>query len=46
MLKTADPDMEVVVTDELGSYNNEYYKYPIDKKDIDVSFGKFSIGVS
>lgn len=45
MLKTVDPDMEVVVTDESGSYNNEYYEYSIDKKDIDISFGKFSIGV-
>ena len=44
-LKTVDPDMEVVVLDESGSYNNEYYEYPIDEKDIDLSFGKFSIGV-
>ncbi len=46
MLKTVDPDMEVVIeAPDSGYYTSEYYEYPIDKEEIDISFGKFSIGV-
>lgn len=46
MLKTVDPDMEiVVVAPDSGYYTDEYYEYQIDKEGIDISFGKFSIGV-
>lgn len=46
ILQTADPDMEVVVeAPDSGYYTDEYYEYRIDEKDIDISFGKFSIGV-
>lgn len=45
-LKTADPDMEVVI-EAPGSdyYAVEYYEYGIDETEIDTNFGKFSIGV-
>lgn len=46
MLKTVDTDMEVIVcAPDSGYYTDEYYEYGIDEKDIDISFGKFSIGV-
>ena len=46
ILQTADPDMEVVVeAPDSGYYTAEYYEYPIDKEGIEISFGKFSIGV-
>ena len=46
ILHTADPDMEVVVeAPDSGYYTDEYYEYGIDEKDIDISFGKVSIGV-
>lgn len=46
LLKTVDPDMEVVIeAPDSGYYNPEYYEYPIDKEAIDISFGKMSIGV-
>lgn len=46
ILKDADPDMEVVIeAPDSGYYTNEYYEYPIDKEEIDISFGKFSIGI-
>lgn len=46
LLKTVDPDMEVVI-EAPGSdyYNTEYYEYPIDKEAIEISFGQLSIGV-
>lgn len=46
ILQTADPDMEVVIeAPDSGYYTAEYYEYGIDEKDIDISFGKLSIGV-
>ena len=46
ILKTVEPDMEVVVVaPDSGYYTDEYYEYQIDKEEIDISFGKFSIGV-
>ena len=46
MLKKVDPDTEVTVcAPDSGYYTSEYYEYPIDKKDIDISFGKFTICV-
>ena len=45
-LKAVDPDMEVVIeAPDSGYYTDEYYEYSFDEKDIDVSFGKFTIGV-
>jgi hypothetical protein len=46
LLKTVDPDMEVVIeAPDSGYYTAEYYEYPIDKEAIEISFGKISIGV-
>lgn len=46
MLKTVDPDTEVVVVaPDSGYWADEYHEYPINKEDIDTNFGKFSIGV-
>lgn len=46
ILSKQDPDMGVVIeAPDSGYYTDEYYEYGIDEKDIDVSFGKFSIGV-
>ena len=46
ILSKQDPDMEVVIeAPDSGYYTAEYYEYPIDKEGIDISFGKFSIGV-
>lgn len=45
-LKMVDPDMEVVVeAPDSGYYTDEYYEYGIAEEDVDVCFGKFSIGV-
>ena len=46
MLKKVDPDTEVTVcAPDSAYYTSEYYEYPIDKKDIDISFGKLTICV-
>ena len=46
VLKTVDPDMEVVVeAPDSGYYTDEYYEYGFTEKDIDTNFGKFAIGV-
>lgn len=46
LLKTVDPDMEVVIeAPDSCYYTAEYYEYPIDKEAIDIGFGKLSIGV-
>lgn len=46
MLKTVDPNMEVVVeAPDSGYYTAEYYEFAVNKEDIDTNFGKFSIGV-
>ena len=46
MLKTVDPDTEVTVcAQDSDYYAFEYYEHPVDKKEIDISFGKFTICV-
>jgi hypothetical protein len=46
LLKTVDPDTEVVIAaPDSGYYTDEYYEYPIDKDVIEISFDKLTIGV-
>lgn len=46
LLSGYDGDLEVVVVaPDSAYYSDEYYEYPIEKEEIDISFEKLSIGV-
>lgn len=46
MLKTVDPDMEVIVcAPDSGYYTDEFIEYDVDKKEVGEEHGKFYISV-
>lgn len=46
MLKTVDPDMEVIVSaPDSGYYTDEYIEYSVDERAVGEEYGKFYICV-